>query len=738
MMNIDRLRELACACGMELAYTDIWGREQQASPETLHALLATMGVQASDDRQVRQALAARLSQEWEAVLAPVLVCPAAEAPEIPVVLPAAGGARPLVWSLALEEGQQLAGRVDAGGLRETARGSYGGEERVRFAFSLPHPLPQGQHALTVLDDDSEPLAPPMRLIVVPPRCHLPRRLEGHGRVWGIAVQLYGVRSRRNWGMGDFGDLLNLIDLAADIGADVVGVNPLHALFPSRPQQASPYSPSHRSFVNPLYLDVEAMDDCTESALAHGRLANSHFSSRLEDLRARELVDYVGVAAAKWPMLEACYASFCERHLTRESERAAAFRAWRDERGDELRRFALHEALHEHFLARKPDAWGWPVWPDAYRTPESEAVHAFERARIDRVEFHEYLQWQCDLQLARVTARAHERGLTVGLYVDMAVGADRGGAETWARQDAFALKASAGAPPDEYNVNGQDWGLPPFSPHALAAAAYRPFGLTLAASMRRAGAVRVDHVMGLQRLFWVPPQFKASAGAYVHYPFADLLGLLVLESRQHHCLVVGEDLGTVAASLRTALRRADVLSYRPLYFEKNEDGSFRRPQEYPPLALASLGTHDLPTLRGYWEERDLRWRRQLSLYPTHEIEAAQFAARAGDRAALVRALRREGLLPGDPEEPVEWSPDLTLAAYGFLARTPCRIVLVQPEDVFGEAEQANLPGTVDEHPNWKRKLSVALEKWREHALLRELAATMNAQRHHASPPGSARR
>jgi (1->4)-alpha-D-glucan 1-alpha-D-glucosylmutase len=737
MMDIDRLRELASAWDMELAYTDIWDREQQASPETLQALLATMGVQASDDAQVRQALDARRSREWEAVLAPVLVCPVAEAPEIPVVLPAAGGAQALVWSLAMEEGQQLAGRVDANGLRETARGSCAGEDRVRFAFSLPHPLPAGQHALTVLDDDSTPLGPPMRLIVVPRRCHLPRRLEGHGRVWGIAVQLYGVRSRRNWGMGDFGDLLDLIDLAAGMGAGVVGVNPLHALFPSRPQQASPYSPSHRSFVNPLYLDVEAMDDCTESAVGRGRLANSHFSSRLEELRARELVDYVGVAAAKWPMLEACYASFREQHLARESERAAAFRAWQDERGFELRRFALHEALHEHFLARNPDAWGWPVWPDAYRRPESEAVRAFGHAHIDRVEFHEYLQWQCDTQLARVTARAREHGLAVGLYVDVAVGADRGGAETWAGQDAFALKASAGAPPDEYNVNGQDWGLPPFSPHALAAAGYRPASLTLAANMRRAGAIRVDHVMGLQRLFWVPPQFKASAGAYVHYPLADLLGVLVLESRQHDCLVVGEDLGTVSPGLRTALRRADVLSYRPLYFEKNEDGSFRRPQEYPSLALASLGTHDLPTLRGYWEERDLRWRRQLGLYPTHEIEAVQFAARAGDRAALARALRREGLLGGDPEAPVEWSAELILAAYGFLARTPCKIVLVQPEDVFGEPEQANLPGTVDEHPNWKRKLPVALEEWRGHVLLRELAATMNAQRH-PSPPGSARR
>jgi (1->4)-alpha-D-glucan 1-alpha-D-glucosylmutase len=562
--------------------------------------------------------------------------------------------------------------------------------------------------------------------VAPPRCFEPPALQNRGRVWGWSVQLYGVRSARNWGMGDFGDLMRLVELAAALGAGVIGVNPLHALFPARPAQISPYSPSHRAFINPLYLDIEGLDDCNESAAARQRIANPHFDARLQELRARELVDHVGVAAAKWPMLELCYEHFRTQHLDRNSPRAQAFRQYQEERGQTLHRYALHDALHEHFLGRDAHLWGWPVWPESYRTPDAQAVEEFAVKHADRIQFFEYAQWQCELQLERVAARARELNLAIGLYFDVAIGVDRGGAETWSEQSAYALHASAGAPPDEYNVNGQDWGLPPLIPERLRGAAYRPFVATLDASMRHAGAVRLDHVMALQRLYWVPSLHKASAGAYVEYPLRDLLALLALESRRRRCLVVGEDLGTVAPEVRRALHDAGVLSYRPLYFEKNEDGSFTRPSGYPARALCSLGTHDLPTLRGYWSANDVEWRRKLGLYPSEEVELAQFAARARDRIEFARALQREGLLPAS-DAPLDWSPQVTLAAYEFLARTPCKVLLVQPEDVFGELEQANLPGTVDEHPNWRRKLPLPLEQWERHAALLELAARLRAAR-----------
>ncbi|MGE5640274.1 MAG: malto-oligosyltrehalose synthase [Clostridia bacterium] len=509
------------------------------------------------------------------------------------------------------------------------------------------------------------------------KCFQPPLLEEGGRLWGFTVQLYGLRSQRNWGIGDFGDLRRLAELSGRMGAGILGVNPLHAT-----SGTSPYSPSSRHALNVLYIDVDALPEF--GAVRH-RL-DKKFWKGIERLKAAPLVDYDGVRAAKLQALELAYRALRDRKGLAAFARSAS---------RELRDFAIFEALREKF------GGGWPGWPEPYRSPSSSAVRAFEKKNRKRVDFHLWLQWRARQQLDAAQAACQAAGMPVGLYVDLALGADGGGAETWSDQAAFAPGVSIGAPPDEFNPKGQDWGLPPYSPRALAAQAYEPFANLLRANMPRGGALRMDHVMSLMRLWWIPHGNKPEQGGYVHYPFEDLLGILARESRARRCLVVGEDLGTVLPEFRHALNQAGVLSYRPLLFEKLPDGRFSPPEAYPREALVCVTTHDLPTWKGFFEGGDLSLRRDLGLSVDPEKECQ---SREQDQKGLQEALKGE-----DP--------------HAFLARTPAKLLVVQPEDVLGLEEQANLPGTVAEHPNWRRKLPLPLEQWRGDERMAALVRSM---------------
>lgn len=563
------------------------------------------------------------------------------------------------------------------------------------------------------------------------RCHLPAALESGGRLWGLTVQLYGVRSRRNWGIGDFTDLAALLEFTAAAGGDLVGLNPLHALFPANPAHISPYSPSHRGFVNVLYIDVEAVPEFSACAEARRRVASADFQARLAALRDAQLVDYPGVAAAKFEVLRELFAHF----RAAGGARASAFAAWRKAQGEDLELLARFEALHAHFRALDANAWGWPAWPADYRDPASPAVAAFAAAHEEAVAWHAWLQWQADAQLAACAALARDLGMAVGLYRDLAVGANPGGAEVWSWQEMFATGnggAHAGAPPDEINLMGQDWGLPPFIPHRLRAAGYQPFIDILRANMRHAGALRIDHVMGLMRLFWVPGDMPASEGAYVHYPFEAMLGHVIAASRAARCLVIGEDLGTVPDGFRERLLAAGVLSYHPLIFERDPDGQFRLPAGIAPQALVAAGTHDLPTLRGFWRGEDIVERTRLMLFPSDELRQRIATERGWDRGRLLWALERENLLPPgtskDPAAMAEISMATVAALHAFLARAPARLLVVQPEDMLGVLEQPNLPGTLeDQHPNWQRKLPLPVEQWAGDARVAAVLAAVKQER-----------
>lgn len=720
----EALAQLADDCGIQLAYDDIWGVTRHASTETLRALLGALGVDAAD---ATAALQARQRAAWRRTIAPVIVVSANRAAfAFRVSLRERDDRTPVAWRLLTEDGARREGAFTPADWPLVERDSIDGEAHVARVVSIEGVPPVGYHRLEVLAAGATAIA---ALWVAPECCYLPPALEGGRRLWGLALQLYALRSSRNWGIGDFTDLANVIDLAARHGADLVGLNPLHALFAHDPRHCSPYSPSSRLFLNTLYLDIEAVPEFAACDEARARVASAGFQARLARLRAADFVDYEGVRAAKFEILELLFRAL----QTAGGERARAFAEFVHRGGENLRRHALFEALREHLYARDPACWGWPAWPAQYRDPDSPAVAAFAAANAERIDFYAYLQWLADEQLAAAAERAAE--MAAGLYADLAVSVDAGGAESWAQQRLYANGLRIGAPPDDFNPKGQDWGLPPWQPEALRDAAHAPFVAVLRANMRHAGALRIDHVMALMRLYLIPPGTDATQGAYVHYAFEEMLAAVAIESHRNRCLVIGEDLGTVPDAIRAALAAARVLSYKVLYFERDPDGGFRSPADFPALALVAASTHDLPTLAGWWEERDLALRESLHLFPSVELAVSQRAQRARDRPGLLRMLVREGLLPAGAEPPAALDERLSRAIHAHIARTNAAIAVVQPEDIFGAREQVNLPGTTSEHPNWQRKLDVPLERWGDDARFVDCAAAFAAARPRATAPAT---
>jgi malto-oligosyltrehalose trehalohydrolase/4-alpha-glucanotransferase len=691
---LDRLAE---RMGIEAEFQNARGAIVPTAPETKRRLLAAMSVEAADEEAAETALAGLDRDEWLRPLAPVQVVRADAGPvTVDLVLPA--DTREIGWRLELEEGGARSGRDAFARLALAVESELDGRVLQRRRLVLGE-VPWGYHRLSL-----EPAGAAGTVIVTPGRCWLPPGVAEGGRMWGIAAQLYLLRSETNWGIGDFGDLRALVELAAAHGADVIGLNPLHALFPDDPEHASPYSPASRLLLNILNIDMTALPELHASEQARRLIESEAFRAQLEAARAQSLVDYAGVAALKFPVLELLFEA-CRADPDRS--RRQAFERFQREQGEVLWRNCLFLALREYFAARKPAHAGWHAWPEEYQDPASPAVHRFAEENRGRLEFFAWLQWIADDQLGIAAAASRDGGMAIGLYRDLAVGADRAGTETWANAASVVSGAQVGAPPDIFNPAGQDWGLPPFHPRALREEAYRSFVELVRANMRHAGGLRIDHVMGLQHLYWVPQGRKPSEGAYVRYPLDDLVGILALESQRHRCLVVGEDLGTVPEGFRECMEAANILSYRVLFFEQDmETGAFVPPQSYPQLALAVVGSHDLPTLRGWWEGRDLDIKERLGLFPDADEAGRQRETRDRDKWQLVAALRREGLLPGDGEPDIR---ALARAAHFYLARTPCALAMAQIDDLTDEADPVNVPATSDEHPNWRRRLSMTLDE-----------------------------
>jgi len=720
------LDQISRQCGIGDAYHNWRGELLWVSRETKAAILGAMGCPTEDAAAIEGMLHERDLARWRALLPPVAVQHPGRH-TLAVAVAADELERPLDWHVRLEGGGERSGRVRAGDLAELERRELDGRWQTRRVLALPEGLPHGYHTLRVCFEHGA--CAECALVVAPRGCFEPQVLRDDARLWGVAVQLYTLRSHGNWGIGDFADLEEVVRRCAPHGAAFIGLNPLHALFPANPWHFSPYSPSSRHFLNVLYIAVEQLPEFAECSEARQRVAAPQFQAELERLRAMPNVDYGGVTNVKLPVLELLYAHFRREHLGRDSQRAAAFRAHVAERGESLRRHALYDAIDAHMRAREGDrCWGWPVWPDALRDPAGAGVREFEATHRERVEFYAWLQWLADEQLGAVQRVARELGMPIGLYGDYAVGVNPSGSETWSDQALYRKGAGVGAPPDALALKGQDWGIPPQDPNVLTQEQYRPFRNLIAANMRHFGALRLDHVMALFRQWWVPVGLGATDGGYVHYPLDDLLSVLALESERHSCLVVGEDLGTVPPEMSHAMHERLVYSYRVLLFEKHADGRFKGPAEYPRRAIATVTTHDLPTLKGYWSANDIALRQRLALYPSDEVRGMVAEERVRDRRALLVALEEAGLKPAGCDDSADaYGPALSRAIHEFLARSSAALVVVQAEDLVGMADPVNVPGTSDEHANWQRKMSCGVETMFADAGVRRLLDAVQAAR-----------
>jgi 4-alpha-glucanotransferase len=553
-------------------------------------------------------------------------------------------------------------RIDAGpGI--VAEGETDGRTIV-----WPRDLPPGTYRLLLGDASSSREEVP--LIVSPPRAFS----GDFDRGWLLAVQLYSVRSARNWGIGDFTDLEALIELASRLGADGIGLNPLHALFDDRPADCSPYSPNSRLFLNALYIDVEKIPEYQPTA-DNGALART---------RESHFVDYAGVAEQKWRALRSAYDAF---RVHANAERRRDFEDFRAERGPLVERFACFEVLRHKF--QKP----WWEWPAEWRRPVATKC-AELRAGPDRneVEFVEFVQWIADRQLRSCKLLADRLGMKVGLYLDVAVGVQSDGFDAWNEQEAISRHLAVGAPPDLLNVLGQNWGLAGFNAAGLDIKCFEPFREMLRASMRHAGAIRLDHVLGLKRLYLIPHGFPARQGAYVQMPLEAVLAVTALESVANRCVVIGEDLGTVPEGFREQMADWNIWSYKVVLFERDDHGRFHGVEHYAPNALVTFNTHDLSTYAGWRSFSDLKQKRALGIDPGESDDARWHAL-----GMLDEVLRQHGIHRND-----------LYSVAGFLARTKSRLMALSLEDLLGVIDQPNIPGTVDEHPNWRQRLPVALE------------------------------
>lgn len=575
------------------------------------------------------------------------------------------------------------------------------------------------HALEKGDDGQRRHAPRTERLwdIQPPRCFLPPGLRER-KAWGISAQLYELRSARNWGIGDFADLAELCRAAAAAGADFVGINPLHALFVADPGRCSPFSPSSRVFLNPIYIAVDMLP---------GFHPDASQGAKNERLRVTGEVDYAAVVSLKLSALREIW-----RHWKQTPQTGAyscdAYDAFLGRGGPQLQRHALFETLSLHFAAAGRGA-GWLTWPEEYRDCASPAVELFADRHGEDVQFHTWLQFVADVQLALAQTSAKAAGMRIGLYADLAVGEAPDGSATWAEPSMRLDDMTIGAPPDVFTRDGQNWMLAPTSPVAMAADGFDLYRRTLEASMRTAGALRIDHAMALWHLFMVPTGGTAAQGTYLRYPTKEMLDVLAGASNDNRALVIGEDLGNVPPGFRELMERANILSYRILYFEQRNDG-FIPPHDYPELALACLATHDLPTLEGWWRGDDVRLRVAHRLIGEEEGNR-QLGHRNHERHVLLNALSQAGLSHGLPVEPdmgrIALTTQFVAEVHRFLARTRSLLACVRLADLTGETVQTNLPGTVDEYPNWRLKNSTPLEDLARSERFRAVTAALAAER-----------
>lgn len=560
-------------------------------------------------------------------------------------------------------------------------------------------------------DKTLTLSPPRLTVPAGASCYIPHFLDDTP-VWGIAAQVYELNSSRNWGIGDLADVRSLCSIAAAAGADFVGLSPLHALFPAEPERCSPYSPSNRSFLNPIFLaldDIPGFDD---------DLCNAE---QLGDLRERSFVDYTAVTEVKMAALRVLWQRFSESDDQPARYGKDAFDAFRNEGGDPLFGHCLFEALSFEMVANGHGS-GWHSWPEAYRQRQGAAVEAFRQSHANEIDFLVWLQWLMNVQLGDVRDHAKQVGLRLGLYFDFAVGEVPDGSSTWATPDLVLADLRVGAPADIFSDTGQDWGLVPLSPEALRTQKMKPYRDLLERTMRYAGALRLDHAMGIWQLFVMPAGVPATEGGYLRYRFEDMVQVVADLSRETRTVMIGEDLGNVPDGFRPAMDQADILGYRVLYFEAEPEGF--DPAALTAKALACLSTHDLPPLRGWWANSDIAFGEAQGLYDADKADLL-----SDDRVKRKHSLLKAAGKPSSDADPAEEaiSETLVVELHRLLARSASMLAAVRLADLSGEERSSNIPGTSTEYPNWRAKLQLPLETLAEFPLMNKIVSVMQAER-----------
>lgn len=736
-MNPEIIEQLVLARGIESEYTDAWGNQAFIKQESKQKILAAMGYPMDDEAALIDAINTEGEQHWLTVADSVIVTKESKKTLFSFKLPIDFANDELTLNI-LQQGKAVAGfsftpveneLVAAVDIRDV--------EIQQYCIEIDLDLDMGYYDFELVEEGVEEPLGQGKLIVAPDACYKQDALVQGKKMWGPSVQLYCVKSKKNWGVGDFSDLKVLIEKVADRGADFVGLNPIHALYPPNADACSPYSPSSRRWLNVIYIDVEAVVGFDQCEQVQTLVKDEAFIQQLSAAKEANHVDYGSVMDMKIRALKPLYQYFLSHHIEAKTELAAAFEAFKLEGGESLAQLAVYDAIQDVYKSQGKDIsenWGWPVWPEEMQDYDSEAVQAFAESNKELVDFYAYLQFVASSQLEQVDAVSKDKGMAIGTYRDLAVGVSEGSTEIWANKDLYRTDASVGAPPDVLGPLGQSWGLPPMDPVKLHQQAYQPIIDLFRSNMQSCGALRIDHVMALLRLWWVPKGDSAKEGTYVYYPVDDLLAILALESHLNQCSIIGEDLGTVPDDIVGKLKEYGIHSYKVFFFEQAEDGGYYSPAHYVEQAMATLTTHDMPTLIGYWHCKDLELGKELGLYKGDELLGQLYDSRAQDKQQILNTLHGHNSIPehiGRDAMHVGMTQELNYGLQIHMAKGSSALLSLQLEDWLQMEMPVNIPGTSDEYPNWRRKLSVDLEDIFSLNEVNHLTQELNKARQQAS-------
>ncbi len=714
----EMINELASLCGILPEYWDIFGKLHIASLDTKKAMLKAMKINIESDDAIAREINDRKSRPWESFVEPVFVISVNAQPlKIPVYIPVGTGEEnnlEITCVIEDENGINSGIKIAGNDIVIHEERTINNIRYIKVLISDEVQRNTGYYSVhtecrldgNIFADGTAKIQKTTRLIITPDTCYLPPE-----KTWGLSVNLYSLQSKRSWGIGDFKDLEIIVNMMAEMKADFIGLNPLHAIPNTQPYGVSPYSPVSRLYKNFIYLNIEDIPEVIASEEIREFIKSESFRKQIRKLRKAEKIDYEQVSQVKEQILRRAFEVFYKKHYKKRTKRNSEFKEYVSAEGKCVESFATFLTLWNLFKKEK-NTYSWQEWPEEYHDPKGDAVIAFRKKHEKEALYYIYLQWLIDEQLLKISLHCKESGMKIGLYHDLAIGAIAGGSDAWNYQRIIG-DADVGAPPDDFNPQGQNWGFPPIIPDRLKEDGYELFIETIRKNMKYGGALRIDHALGLFRLYWIPAGTSPENGAYLLQPAEDFLRIIALESQRNKTIVIAEDLGTIDNTFREMLQSFQMLSCRLFYFERNyPEPSFKSPEQYPSMALCAITTHDLPTIYGYWAGRDIEVKKELGIYADEESRKNDLVARERDKRLILSALKTQGVVPSDfpydPQMIPHMTHELCLAIYRYLAQSPCKLLLVSLDDILGTLEQQNMPGTVDSHPNWIQKIPVSID------------------------------